>query len=247
MQTDHLELKELVYLYLMNSAKSQRDMVIMAVNSFVKNYEDPNPLIRSLAIRIMGYIWVDKITEYLCEPLLKCLKDEDPYVRKTAAICVAKLHDINTQMVDDQGFLDSLQDLIADSSPMMANAVAALPEISESHPKSNLLDLNPQNIDKLLTTLCECTEWGQIFILDCLSIITLKMTRRLRASHICPLQTKSEEYASGFTVSAAGHGTGTSCVTSNGPGISTGHDISISIALNSGMDSVLFSQGLFIL
>lgn len=67
----------------------------------------------------MGCIRVDKITEYLCEPLRKCLKDEDPYVRKTAAVCVAKLHDINAQMVEDQGFLDSLRDLIADSNPMV--------------------------------------------------------------------------------------------------------------------------------
>lgn len=55
------------------------------------------------------------------------------------------------------------------SSQVVANAVAALSEISESHPNSNLLDLNPQNINKLLTALNECTEWGQIFILDCLS------------------------------------------------------------------------------
>lgn len=54
-------------------------------------------------------------------------------------------------------------------SQVVANAVAALSEISESHPNSNLLDLNPQNINKLLTALNECTEWGQIFILDCLS------------------------------------------------------------------------------
>ncbi|KAM4701997.1 AP-2 complex subunit beta [Discoglossus pictus] len=118
MQTDNLELKKLVYLYLMNYAKSQPDMAIMAVNSFVKDCEDPNPLIRALAVRTMGCIRVDKITEYLCEPLRKCLKDEDPYVRKTAAVCVAKLHDINAQMVEDQGFLDSLRDLIADSNPM---------------------------------------------------------------------------------------------------------------------------------
>lgn len=36
MQTDNLELKKLVYLYLMNYAKSQPDMAIMAVNTFVK-------------------------------------------------------------------------------------------------------------------------------------------------------------------------------------------------------------------
>lgn len=67
----------------------------------------------------MGCIRVDKITEYLCEPLRKCLKDEDPYVRKTAAVCVAKLHDINSQLVEDQGFLDQLKDLLSDSNPMV--------------------------------------------------------------------------------------------------------------------------------
>jgi AP-1 complex subunit beta-1 len=35
-QTDNLELKKLVYLYLMNYAKSQPDMAILAVNTFVK-------------------------------------------------------------------------------------------------------------------------------------------------------------------------------------------------------------------
>ncbi len=57
--------------------------------------------------------------EYLCEPLRKCLKDEDPYVRKTAAVCVAKLHDINASLVEDQGFLDLLRDLLSDSNPMV--------------------------------------------------------------------------------------------------------------------------------
>ena len=50
--------------------------------------------------------------------------------------------------------------------------MAALSEIAESHPNSNLLDLNPQSINKLLTALNECTEWGQIFILDCLANYT---------------------------------------------------------------------------
>ena len=63
------------------------------------------------------------------------IQDEDPYVRKTAAVCVAKLHDINSQLVEDQGFLDLLKDLLSDSIPMVvANAVAALAEIGEVSP-----------------------------------------------------------------------------------------------------------------
>lgn len=71
----------------------------------MKDCDDPNPLIRALAVRTMGCIRVDKITEYLCEPLRKCLKDEDPYVRKTAAVCVAKLHDIDPPLVEEQVIL----------------------------------------------------------------------------------------------------------------------------------------------
>ncbi|KAG2459343.1 AP2B1 protein, partial [Polypterus senegalus] len=120
MQTDNLELKKLVYLYLMNYAKSQPDMAIMAVNSFVK---------------------------------------------------------------------------------VVANAVAALSEISESHPNSNLLDLNPQNINKLLTALNECTEWGQIFILDCLSNYNPKDERE--AQSICERVTPRLSHANSAVVLSA--------------------------------------------
>lgn len=119
MQTDNLELKKLVYLYLINYAKTQPDLAIMAVNTFVKDCDDPNPLIRALAIRTMGCIRVERITEYLCDPLRKCLKDEDPYVRKTAAVCVAKLFDINPTLAEDQGFLEALKELLSDSNPMV--------------------------------------------------------------------------------------------------------------------------------
>lgn len=37
------------------------------------------------------------------------LQDDDPYVRKTAAVCVAKLFDINPELVEDRGFLDMLR------------------------------------------------------------------------------------------------------------------------------------------
>lgn len=203
MQTDNLELKKLVYLYLMNYAKSQPDMAIMAVNTFVKDCEDPNPLIRALAVRTMGCIRVDKITEYLCEPLRKCLKDEDPYVRKTAAVCVAKLHDINASLVEDQGFLDQLKELLSDSNPMVvANAVAALSEINEASSSGvPLVEMNTQTINKLLTALNECTEWGQVFILDSISNYSPKDERE--AQSICERITPRLAHANAAVVLSA--------------------------------------------
>lgn len=203
MQTDNLELKKLVYLYLMNYAKSQPDMAIMAVNTFVKDCEDPNPLIRALAVRTMGCIRVDKITEYLCEPLRKCLKDEDPYVRKTAAVCVAKLYDISSGLVEDQGFLEQLKELLSDSNPMVvANAVAALSEINESSPTGQpLVELSTNTINKLLTALNECTEWGQVFILDSLSNYTPRDERE--AQSICERITPRLAHANAAVVLSA--------------------------------------------
>ena len=178
-------------------------MAIMAVNTFVKDCEDPNPLIRALAVRTMGCIRVDKITEYLCEPLRKCLKDEDPYVRKTAAVSVAKLHDINSALVEEQGFLDSLKDLLSDSNPMVvANAVAALSEINEASASGKpLIEMNAATINKLLTALNECTEWGQVFILDSLSNYTPKDERE--AQSICERITPRLAHANAAVVLSA--------------------------------------------
>eukprot|EP00977_Amphora_coffeiformis_P006709 scaffold1475_cov167-Amphora_coffeaeformis.AAC.2 len=171
-QTGNIELKKLVYLYLINYAKTQPELTLLAVNTFVKDASDANPLIRALAVRTMGCIRVDRITEYLCEPLSRALRDDDPYVRKTAAVCVAKLYDINPELVVERGFLEVLHDLISDSNPsVVANGVAALSEIAETSGK-DVMKISASVLQKLLAALNECTEWGQVFILDSLAKYT---------------------------------------------------------------------------
>jgi len=153
-------------------AKTQPELTLLAVNTFVKDASDPNPLIRALAVRTMGCIRVDRITEYLCEPLSRAIRDDDPYVRKTAAVCVAKLYDIAPDLVVERGFLETLHDLISDSNPsVVANGVAALSEIAETSGK-DVMRINASVLQKLLAALNECTEWGQVFILDSLAKYT---------------------------------------------------------------------------
>src|SRR5271154_6095672 len=50
----------------------------------VQDCNDRNPLIRALAIRTMSYIPLPVVTDALSDNLRHCLKDRDPYVRKTA-------------------------------------------------------------------------------------------------------------------------------------------------------------------
>ncbi|PHH82309.1 hypothetical protein CDD82_6417 [Ophiocordyceps australis] len=182
--TGDLDQKKLVYLYLMNYAKSHPDLCILAVNTFVQDSEDPNPLIRALAIRTMGCIRVDKMVDYMEEPLRKTLRDESPYVRKTAAICVAKLFDLNPTMCIENGFLETLQEMIGDPNPMVvANSVQALSEITETAPETKALIVTPPILKKLLMALNECTEWGRITILSTLA--DYQSVDAKESEHIC--------------------------------------------------------------
>ncbi|KAJ2083605.1 hypothetical protein H4R24_000663 [Coemansia sp. RSA 988] len=167
-----LEVKKMVYLFLINYARARAEIANHAVNGFEDDVNDPNPLIRAMAIRTMGYIYVERVLESLIDPLRHCLRDRDPYVRKTAAMAVLKLYMFDRSLVEEERFLDMLKDLLADSNPsVVANAVAALTEVSERSPHIKL-KLNMKIASKLITALNECNEWGQIYIIESLMYVT---------------------------------------------------------------------------
>ncbi|KEI42475.1 uncharacterized protein L969DRAFT_14673 [Mixia osmundae IAM 14324] len=199
MQTEDLEQKKLVYLYLMSYAKTQPDLVILAVNTFVKDTEDLNPLIRALAIRTMGCLRADKIIDYLCDPLRKCLADDSPYVRKTAAICVAKLFDLKPSLAIENGFIGQLQDMVADSNPsVVANAITALSEIADSAEDQGIFVIDKPTLNKLLVALGECTEWGRIAILS--AVAKYRTSDEKEAEHICERVIPQFQHANGAVV-----------------------------------------------
>jgi vesicle coat complex subunit len=120
---------------------------------------DRNPLIRALAIRTMSYIPNPTILDHLTEQLRHHLKDRDPYVRKTAAICVAKLYAADPRKAEKGGFVELLRDLLVDSNAtVVANAVAALSEIAD-RPDGVVFKLNLPVANKLIAALGESSEW----------------------------------------------------------------------------------------
>ncbi|EKM76196.1 hypothetical protein AGABI1DRAFT_78919 [Agaricus bisporus var. burnettii JB137-S8] len=210
MQTEDLEQKKLVYLYLMNYAKTQPELVILAVNTFVKDADDSNPLVRALAIRTMGCLRAEKIIDYLCDPLQKSLRDENPYVRKTAALCVAKLYDLKPDLVIENGFLTQLHEMIADSNPMVvANTVAALTDIhnsATSNPAtqadaSAIFNITGSILNKLLIALNECSEWGRVAVLNALARYVAQDEKE--SEHICERVVPQFQHINGSVVLAA--------------------------------------------
>jgi vesicle coat complex subunit len=90
-----LDIKKLVYLYVINYSRTKPDDAIMSINLFRKDAANKaNPIIRALAVRTMSSLRVPKLNEYLVEPLKNALNDEDPYVRKTAVLSVPKIYEI---------------------------------------------------------------------------------------------------------------------------------------------------------
>jgi AP-1 complex subunit beta-1 len=84
-----------VYLYTINYSRVSPDDAIMSINLFRKDAANKgNAIIRALAVRTMSSLRVPKLNEYLVEPLKTAMKDDDPYVRKTAVLSVPKMFEI---------------------------------------------------------------------------------------------------------------------------------------------------------
>jgi vesicle coat complex subunit len=136
----------------------------------LQDCNDRNPLIRALAIRTMSYIPIPVVLDHLTEQLRHHLKDRDPYVRKTAAICVAKLYAADPRKAEKGGFVELLRDLLVDSNAtVVANAVAALCEIAD-RPDGVVFKLNLPVANKLIAALGESSEW-----VTCLSALSISL------------------------------------------------------------------------
>ena len=183
MRTNDLELKKLIYLYIINYAKVKPSESILAVNSFLLDANDvESPIIRALAIRTMGCIRVEEIVSYLCETLKNGLNDSDAYVKKTSCICVAKLYSTCPELVKDNGLMEQLKNMLDDgNATVLSSAIAALSEISLLS-GIDYLQLNTKILKKILMALNDANEWGQIYILD--ALMSYKKTKPQKSEMI---------------------------------------------------------------
>ena len=168
-KTEDIELKKMAYLYLVTYSSQEPEQAIMAVNTFIQDSQDGNPLIRALAVRTMCRIRLQSVAEYMVIPLKKTLSDADPYVRKTAAFGVSKLYDVIPESVENAGLFDDLLTLLQDENPMVvANAAAAIFEIND-HRSTPIFTLNAKTITPILSATTSSTEWCQTILYDALS------------------------------------------------------------------------------
>jgi vesicle coat complex subunit len=84
-------------------------------------------------------------------------------------MCVPKLYEVSPELIEQQGFLKLLENLLNDGNAMVvSNTVAALMICGESR-GTPMLKLTSYIVQKLLTAMNDCNEWGIIYILDALA------------------------------------------------------------------------------
>lgn len=116
----------------------------------------------------MSYIQAPAMFTALVEPVRHGLHDPDAYVRKTAAMCVAKMFVYDRRLVDKNALVQELYVMLHDTnSSVVSDAVVALLEISEQDPGMRLT-ITEDTAFRLLRMLDRCTEWGQTYILEVL-------------------------------------------------------------------------------
>lgn len=136
---------------------------------------DSNPLVRALALRTMSYIHVREFVEASVPPTKVLLRDSDPYVRKTAAFCVAKLYDHDRQLVESSDLIDRLNAMLRDDNPtVVASSLASLMDIWERSDAIKLT-IDYGNASKMVQILPDCSEYVYKAVYDCMGTDKLQV------------------------------------------------------------------------
>ncbi|KAG4302177.1 hypothetical protein PCK1_001449 [Pneumocystis canis] len=168
MEIPVLEIKKMCFLFLINYSKLRPNMALQALPILIKDLNDKNPLIRALALRTMSYINIKEFTDSIVMLLHQLLSDSDPYVRKTGAMCVAKLYYTNRNIVEENNLIDELKKKLNDTnSIVVSSSLLSLSEII-GYSDSIKLDISTSYANKLVNMLDECAEWNQTYILEAL-------------------------------------------------------------------------------
>ncbi|XP_060749921.1 AP-4 complex subunit beta-1 isoform X3 [Tachysurus vachellii] len=155
--------KKLVFLYMVTFAGVKPDMALLAINTLRKDCDNPNPMIRGLALRNMCNLRMPGIIEYIHQPVMNALRDKSSYVRRVAVLGCAKIHSLQPKAEIDSGMVNELYSLLRDPDPVvMVNCLRALEEIL--HQEGGVV-INKPIAHHLLNRLKDLDSWSQSEVL----------------------------------------------------------------------------------
>ncbi|XP_064129552.1 AP-3 complex subunit beta-1 isoform X2 [Loxodonta africana] len=169
----NIEIKKLVYVYLVRHAEEQQDLALLSISTFQRALKDPNQLIRASALRVLSSIRVPIIVPIMMLAIKEAAADLSPYVRKNAAHAIQKLYSLDPEQ--KEMLIEVIEKLLKDKSTLVAGSVVmAFEEVCPDR-----IDLIHKNYRKLCNLLVDVEEWGQVVIIHML-------TRYARTQFVSP-------------------------------------------------------------
>ena len=167
----NLEVRKMVYIYLAryaNHDNSCRELALLSINAFQRGLADREPLLRSLALRVLTCMDVPDVLQLQILGVRTCCKDSSPYVRKCAATAVAKLHPRCLEAGDGvqaEQLINIVKKLLEDdgSTMVLTSAMIAFCEICPQR-----LDLLHGCYRKVCHLLTDMDEYGQVVVMNAL-------------------------------------------------------------------------------
>ncbi|XP_041815818.1 AP-3 complex subunit beta-1 [Chelmon rostratus] len=159
----NIELKKLVYVYLVRYAEEQQDLALLSISTFQRALKDPNQFIRASALRVLSSIRVPIIVPIMMLAIKEAAADLSPYVRKTSAHAIQKLYSLDAEQKEQ--LIEVIEKLLKDKSTLVAGSVVmAFEEVCPDR-----IDLIHKNYRKLCNLLVDVEEWGQVVIISMLT------------------------------------------------------------------------------
>ncbi|KAM8779073.1 AP-3 complex subunit beta-1 [Rhynchonycteris naso] len=159
----NIEIKKLVYVYLVRYAEEQQDLALLSISTFQRALKDPNQLIRASALRVLSSIRVPIIVPIMMLAIKEASADLSPYVRKNAAHAIQKLYSLDPEQ--KEMLIEVIEKLLKDKSTLVAGSVVmAFEEVCPDR-----IDLIHKNYRKLCNLLVDVEEWGQVVIIHMLT------------------------------------------------------------------------------
>uniref|UniRef100_A0A914MCJ8 AP-3 complex subunit beta n=1 Tax=Meloidogyne incognita TaxID=6306 RepID=A0A914MCJ8_MELIC len=169
----NLELKKLVYVYLVRYAEEQQDLALLSISTFQRGLKDPNQLIRASALRVLSSIRVQMIAPVMMLAIRDSVRDMSPYVRKVAAHAIPKLYALDPELQNQ--LIECIDFLLGDKRTLvLGSAVYAFEKTCPER-----LDLLHRHFRLLCRALADIDEWGQIVMIGLL-------TRYARTQFLAP-------------------------------------------------------------
>ncbi|KAF6256499.1 adaptin N terminal region-domain-containing protein [Scenedesmus sp. NREL 46B-D3] len=161
---DDVVLKKMLYLYITHYAASTPDLALLTINQLHKDCQDQDPTVRGLALRSLCSLRIPNLLEYVVTPVTAGLDDRHPYVRRTAVMGVLKIWHMNPDIVEAQGLLQHVQQLLGqDGDPQVAaNCLTLLLQVKGV----KRLASNKALMYSLINKIKELSDWAQCQVLE---------------------------------------------------------------------------------